>query len=292
MNLLTATILANALFSFTTGSGSLLRPEAVASALGLATSHVVPWVGGGLVAYALLLAEVVRRRAPGVVVAACSLADFAWVVVTLALGIFMPTLFSPQGWLVMAAIAAIVAVFGVMQAKGLLARYGGANNGAGWLRIASHIPARTDPEALWLRVADLASIADHTHALTSATVDYHGSSKAVRTCSDRHGRRWIEHIQLDPPRRTMSVTFAAQAADFPFPFRELAGSWTVTSTTGGCVLEAVWEAKPKSPWLSFVTMPIFERLLHTTLTQTVMSMSQSVPDTVRGPTIAPSAGVR
>lgn len=292
MTLLPLTILANAFFSAATGATAMLRPEAVAEALGLATSHVVPWIGGGLIAYSLLLAELLRRGAPSLPVAMCSLADFAWVVATIVLGLTVPTLLSSQGWLWMTAVAALVAIFGALQAKGLRARYRSTTRGAEWSRIVVRVPSLGDPEALWLQVADLAAIADHAPALASATVAYHGSCSAERTCTDRRGKRWLEHIQLDPSRRTMTATFQAEARDLPFPFRELASSWSVTPASGGSLLEATWEARPTSPWLSFVTMPLFEQLARATLAKTVASMSRSVAAIPSATHVAMNAGVR
>lgn len=118
--LLRAGLAGNAVFSFVTGAGMLVAPATIADAIGLGWPHAVRVIGAGLMIFCVILARLAVRRRPNRLLSTlCTVADGVWVAGTAFLWVAAPGLLSGRGWVVAGLVAAVVAVFALVQGVGL-----------------------------------------------------------------------------------------------------------------------------------------------------------------------------
>ena len=118
--LLFRALLANGVFS--TVSGLLLAVLAgpIAELIGLQQVTLLRVIGVGLIGFgASLMLHVRRSRIRGAEAVVISALDLGWVLVSVALVVFAPGLFSTQGIVAILAVAAVVFAFFEMQAVAL-----------------------------------------------------------------------------------------------------------------------------------------------------------------------------
>jgi hypothetical protein len=122
----------NALFSAASGMMLLLAAPSVAglifaqsvTLLGVGDVALLRLVGIGLIGFAAGVGWAARQDRPGaLIVTGISLADFGWVMGTALLLALAAPVFSPVGTAVLAMIAVIVLVFGVLQLGALRRRH-------------------------------------------------------------------------------------------------------------------------------------------------------------------------
>ncbi len=116
-NLLRRALLANALFSATSGAWMVAFPARTASMLGVAPPWLYAGVGIALLTFALGVGLVRARLRPAEVRLVSAL-DIAWVLGTLPLA-FSPLAFTTTGRGAIAAVASIVGAFALLQLRGL-----------------------------------------------------------------------------------------------------------------------------------------------------------------------------
>jgi hypothetical protein len=112
----------NAVFSTVSGVMMVLKPELVSSWLGVSIAWLLPWIGGGLLLFAVdLVHQSVQAELSSLRARIASVSDFAWTLGTVVLLVGWGHLFSWQGKVLLVAIAVVVEVFGSWQWLGLRA---------------------------------------------------------------------------------------------------------------------------------------------------------------------------
>jgi len=118
--LLRRALLGNACFSAASGLTLLLAPATVGNWLDFEAPGLFRFLGTGLLLFAAeLLFQTTRktpRRLRGWI---ASFADFSWVVASCALPLLFPSALSSTGWVLVLGVAAVVFVFGFIQARAL-----------------------------------------------------------------------------------------------------------------------------------------------------------------------------
>jgi len=118
--LLRCALLANAIFSFSTGFILLCFTTWFADLTAFARPIWLDVVGGSLLVFAgSLVWQATRPRLVAWMALTTSVADLVWVFGSLVLYLALPGLFNDAGWLVAAAIAVIVLIAGLLQLKGV-----------------------------------------------------------------------------------------------------------------------------------------------------------------------------
>lgn len=248
----------NGAFSAISGSLMLLNPSFIGGWLGVQAPALLRVIGLGLVAFAIYLAhQAVQRRAATWRALLASLADFAWVVGTLVLLTIRPRAFSPEGNLLVIAIAAVVGGFGAWQLWAITRAH--RSRGAGEYRHCLLVDTNAQAEDLWQIVNQLGEIKSYMPSLKNSYIKdgRKPSVGVVRICEDHHGRRWSEECtSFDATNRELSLRFVTEAPDFPFPARIMRGGWKIDPTPSGSQVMVWWEMKPKHKFVAPVLLPL------------------------------------
>lgn len=277
---------ANGCFSMLSGAAMAAMPEQVARLIGLHEAWILWWIGILLLGYAGFLVWVASLRRPELLAMIASLGDFSWTAATIALGIFVPALFSPLGWGVVGTVAAIVLVFGLLQAVGIDRSYRHPESSRReWLRICLEFQLDVDSLAVWKILRDAGEIHRYSSSLQSSRIVETASDArtSVRECQDRQGRCWRETLVTDQEELRLEAVFLADRPGFPFPFRNMEGGWQVHPEAPGCRLQVWWDVIPRRRWAAFLTMPLLSFLLPRQFAQVVANMRAAAlgqqPDT-------------
>ncbi len=119
-SLLRTALIGNAVFSAVSGIVLAAVPTKISALIGVDAPFVLALLGVGLVLYATALFFAARQCPISSYVAWTAIAmDDGWVIGSIALLVFAPTLFSPFGIWLVAVVAAIVAGFAIVQFLGL-----------------------------------------------------------------------------------------------------------------------------------------------------------------------------
>lgn len=118
--LLRAALMGNAAFSAVSGIALAAMPSTLSAILGFDQPPILASLGVGLVLFAVALFFVARQRPISRQFAwTAIMLDDAWVLASVALLMFAPTLFSPAGEWLIGAVAVVVAGFAVAQLLGV-----------------------------------------------------------------------------------------------------------------------------------------------------------------------------
>ncbi|MEM6991483.1 MAG: SRPBCC family protein [Myxococcota bacterium] len=249
MSLLRRALVANAVFSATTGTLAVAAPGQVAGWLGAVAPTEITMIGLQLLAFAGVVGWVARRPRPAPApVLIISAADLLWVGGTFVLLLFWPALFSPLGTALMLGVAGLVACFAAGQLAGLARQYRHPDPSSPHShRVCLEFRAEATPAAMWQVVADLGAIDRFSPGLADARLldGARPSLGAVRQCTDTAGQRWTETCTAWKPGEGFSVRFDAAAPDFPFPFTSMSGRWALSPTAGGTTVRVSWDLTPK-----------------------------------------------
>lgn len=268
----------NGVFSFATGSVMALVPEVVGDWIGFEHSLILRVVGAMLLAFAgLLFCLSFLSRRPQFLAMLASVADFAWVVGTVALAIVLPNVLSGAGWVIASGVAAVVMACGVAQAMGIARSYRHPDTSReGWQQLCLEFQVDIAPAALWEIVRELDAIHEYAPGLAGSSIEEGGATdRQVRECRDAKGNCWREDVLIDDARRRLEMTFLTDRQGFPFPFLRMEGGWSLESAASTTRLRIWWDVVPKRRWLSFVLMPMFSLLLAHRFRATIKNMRET-----------------
>lgn len=224
--LLRVSLVANAVFSASTGAAMLAAPQALSEWLGLSEPSVLPFVGGALLPFALLLAWMATRpRIDPRLVALVSLSDFAWVLASVSLAVFASDVLSTTGLATVLGVALLVEVFGTAQLEGLrrtLVNPGGEPR----LTLATDRFVDVPPTRAWAEMRDVGGYSEVAPTIDFSRILSGEGMGAVRECGDSAGR-WTETCTLWEEGRRFRFHVNTDAEDYPYPFRTLQAEWYV-----------------------------------------------------------------
>ena len=113
---------------------------------------------------------------------------------------------------------------------------------------------------VWEVVSDVAGLAAHAPNLSASVVEGSGEGMA-RRCRNNGGQGWSETCTLWQPghRYTMEV----DTSDYPYPMRQMRGTWAVEDDPGGTRIHVRYEFEPKyglaGRALAVLMRPVFAR---------------------------------
>jgi len=254
---LRAALLANAIFSTSCAFGMICAPAWVGDRLGLQIPLVLQLVGLGLVIFAVdLVHQATRPRMLTWRALYASMADFLWVLGTVAgVALFAENL-SESGLLTVSAVALIVLAFGVWQLWGINRVHRVPESGLYRHCVPVHVNASAI--AMWSVVSQLGDIQNYTPALKSSEL-LDGKAPgvgAIRRCVNQAGKVWAEECVTFEAGRRFVVRFLTEAPDFPFPAKAMIGGWEVVPSGEGAEVMVWWELQPKPAFLAPVLMPM------------------------------------
>lgn len=240
---LSRSLLANALFSSSSGVVLLLAPMTVASMLGVTSAAPIRIVGAGLVAFGLIVGLLsVRRPVLPQAALAVTAADAGWVAASLVAVLAWRNLITGAGASIVLGVAVVVALIGLLQLRGLVlfARNTNGRTGAR-SRFVLAGPVEGQPDTVWARLRALDRIGDHFDALVRVDVqEIRGVTK--RSCATVDGGRWTEEVvELDDSKRSLVLRFDTSTGRFPLPVTEMLGGWQVWPHGEGAFLVLWYE---------------------------------------------------
>ncbi len=276
--LLRGSLVANAVFSFTSGALLTLLPSVIGTLIEFPHEVVLQVVGLSLLAYSgVLIYLAIDSKASMQLAVIATLADLFWVAVTLAIAAFAPSLFSATGWWIVGGVAVIVLGFSVAQAIGIDRAFRHPDlQRRGWSRVCIEVETDTPADALWSVLRDAGTIHQYAPFLSSSTiVESSASDLPVRECRDHCGRCWREAIHMDDEQMVMELEFQADRPDFPFPFREMIGGWRVEWRGVGSRVRVWWDVVPISRPISVLLLPALTANALRTFPTVIANMSNA-----------------
>jgi hypothetical protein len=260
-SLLRGALLANAVFSLTTGAGLLLFAGRLAPLIGADVPPLLlAAIGAALLPFGGFTAWLGRRRNPDPVIAlAVSLADLGWVAGSALLLALAHRSLSATGVALVLAVAVMVLAFALGQLRGIMRAYAAGPGDGARFRVCFDLRSDGDAGTIWRNLARLGEIARFAPSLAASGLrdDANPGAGAIRECTDRAGRRWSERCTaLDHERRELAVEFLTREPGFPFPFAEMTGGWSVRAEPDGALVRLWWEGRPQYPALSPVILPL------------------------------------
>lgn len=279
-------LLANALFSFATGTTLMLAPAAVGTLLGDETPRLLQGLGAALAIFAAVLVLLATRPrvATWWALAVTSL-DLLWVVLSAAAVLAFSGALSSSGVALVAAVAAVVAGLAGWQLRAIdrTHRVPGTAHRRHCVRVHVALP----PEALWRVIRKLGEIERYMPSLASS--ELLGGARpgvgAVRHCTTADGRAWSEECTAYEPGRRIVLRFRSEADDFPFPASEMTGGWTLTPADGGTVVTVWWELIPRPIYAAPILLPAFAYRADRELPEVVARMADAAAGTSSHPDV-------
>jgi len=252
-------LLANAGFSALAALACLSAAETVANAvfapglvlLALTPAEIVIELGILLLAFAgcvtfIATRPLLRRGWVWSVIAA----DVLWVLDSgLSLALFPETVTSP-GFLIVAVIAAIVALFAAGQAIGLALLYQGeskitVSQSGDRMTLTASIVTTATAERVWQVMSDQEAYADVADNLSRVEVIAGQGVGMVRQCSDTDGRTWRETCTLWDEGRAFGFRVHTEAPGYPYPIAKLAGNWSLARDGHGTRISMEFDIQAK-----------------------------------------------
>mgnify|MGYP001043519434 CR=1 FL=1 len=266
----------NALFSMLTAFPLLLFAGMVAPIL---FADPVDWAAMGLrglavgligfagLTYSLSKYKFVSRSMVNEIV----VLDVLWVLGSIILIAFFGHILTTNGALIVAAVAVVVAFFAASQFASA-ARIekpipiASVELRDGKLHAAARRAVRAPTETVWNVMTDHPSYADVAGNISRVEVVSGDGLGMKRRCYGPKGENWEETCDLYEPGHGYGFRVHTEASDYPYPFAELSGRWTVDEHPAGSEfgIEIVAEVKGNalSRWF-FVMMarPQFKTIL-------------------------------
>ncbi len=240
-------LLANAAVSAVSGLACLLAADPVASSLFAPGESLFGWSAAGLVfelgilllAFAGCVALIATRRLlrRGWVWAVIA-ADILWVLDSGLLLALFPEVLTPAGFWIVAACAGLVALFAIDQAVGLALLYQGPSRitvtrSGDRMTLTAGITTSAVPARVWQVMSDQEGYADVADNIGAVEIVEGRGAGMVRQCSDTDGKSWRETCTLWDEGRAFAFRVHTDAADYPYPIAELAGTWSLAAIDHG-----------------------------------------------------------
>lgn len=268
----------NALFSGLSGTLLAFWSESIATLLGTDAAVLVLLIGIGLLLFsAELWYQVTRKRLIPWRALLASCGDCLWVVASVMLLIWVPEWFSATGRFLVAAVALVVAFFGISQLIGIRRIF--KIPGEPRYRHCIRMETGLEPDALWSRVGDIGAIANFAPFLKesrlqeSATGEWIG---AIRTCTDNRGVTWSEACTDYRPGQSLDLRFITEEPGFQFPVREMVGGWCLYPSDMGCEVEVWWEMRLKAGLPPVIAMPLMAAKADRDIAATIRAMVSDI----------------
>lgn len=246
----------NLAFSTLCGLTVLLAgPAVIGATLGPFPGWFMAGLGFGLLGFAALIGFTLWRLRVALALLISGM-DVLWVIATLPI-VAVPGVLTGKGQIVVAGVAAIVVLAGVLQLAGIRAMLRDPNGAPNMFRHCVRLRSGATPDKLWPVIRDLGSIARYSTGLKSSRLQggEEPAPGAVRVCTNLKDQSWAEEVvSLDDDMRSLALRFRAEAEDFPFPFAAMTGGWSVSPAREGSVVDIWWTVRPKRRHLGWLLL--------------------------------------
>lgn len=266
----------NGVFSLLTALPLLLAAGTVAPILFADPVDWATWglrgLGIGLIGFAgLVHALSTYKFVSRATVNEIVLLDVLWVIGSIVLIAFFGQILATSGTVIVAAVAVVVAFFAVSQfvsaariEKPLPVARVELRDGELHANVKRTVRAPT--ETVWQVMTDHPAYADVAGNISKVEVLSGDGLGMKRRCYGRKGENWEETCDLYEPGHAYGFRIHTEADDYPYPFAELSGRWSVEKLPAGSEFKieivAVIKGNAMSRWL-FATMakPQFKTIL-------------------------------
>ncbi len=266
----------NATFSLCCALLLLFRPELVGQWLGIAAPLVLQAIGVGLVIFATdLVHQITRQRIATWRALLTSALDLSWVVGSIMLVAFFPSLLSHTGKWLVAGVADVVFMCCLWQLWAIARVHRTGKDGM--YRHCVIVETNAPAEKMWQIVSNYGDIREYMPSLKHSSV-LDGKSLgvgAIRSCEDHSGKQWSEQCVEFNPGHSFAVRFLIEAANFSFPARTMTGGWEVTASGTGSRVTVWWELTPKPALLAPVILAVLGYQFDRDFPKVVKAMASS-----------------
>ncbi len=266
----------NAVFSLLTAVPLLLAAGTVAPVLFADPADWAAWglrgLGLGLIGFAgLVYAVSTYKFVSRAMVNEIVVLDVLWVIGSIVLIAYFGHVLTTSGTVIVAAVAVVVAFFAVSQFVSA-ARIkkpipvATVEMRDGKLHATVKRTVRAPTETVWDVMTDHPAYADVADNISKVEVLSGDGLGMKRRCFGPKGENWQETCDLYEPGHAYGFRVHTEADDYPYPFAELSGRWSVDTHPAGSEFHieivAAVEGNALSRWL-FATMarPQFKTIL-------------------------------
>ncbi len=245
----------NVVFSLLTGFACLLAAGHVADLLFALPSNwqetVIRLLGIGLLVFAIdLLLMATNKHVAKAQIHLICLADLGWIVGSAGILAFADDLFSSVGVTILVAIAVLVAVFALGQLFGarliVPSPAVAAIERDGRTLVASVKRSVAAPvDTVWQVMIDHPAYADVADNISKVEVISGQGLGMQRKCYGLKGESWSETCDVYEEGRLFGFRIHTDAPDYPYPFTELSGRWSVIPEQEGSTFSIVIRATLK-----------------------------------------------
>jgi len=249
----------NAAFSFLTGMACLLAAGSVVDVLFASPAGwqatLIRLLGVGLLVFAIdLMLMVANKHVTKTQIHLICLADFGWIVASAGLLAFADHLFSSSGVTVVLVVAGFVAAFAIGQMVGARSIVPSPAVAAiqreGRTLVASVKRSVAAPvDTVWQVMIDHPAYADVADNISRVEVISGQGLGMQRKCYGLKGESWSETCDVFEEGHLFGFRIHTDAPDYPYPFAELSGRWSVVPDRGGSAFSIVIHATLKGNWL-------------------------------------------
>lgn len=182
-------------------------------------------------------------------------ADLAWVVLSLALLIIAPTVFTTFGIVLVGAIAIVTMILGVEQLIGAAVTYQGhskimVDHDDGVMTLSASLPTAATPGRAWQVISNMEAYADVADNISRVEVMDGAGEGMVRQCADTKGRTWRETCTRWDEGAGFAFSVHTDAPDYPYPIANLNGEWRVEPTETGTTVSMLFKIRPRGGLLN------------------------------------------
>lgn len=250
----------NGLFSCLVGLVLLLLNQAVAVVLfhepatwGALTLRVL---GVGLLVFSVYLAVlVVNRFVSKGAVMMIVYADMGWLIASAFVVLIDDRVLTDQGILIIDLTAIVVAICAIGQyvgARRIIPSKSRArvylNHGVLVASVSREVAAPS--HVVWAVMTDHPAYADVANNLSKVDIVSGEGLGMVRRCFGLKGENWTETCSGYEDENYFSFWVHTEAHDYPYPFQELQGRWSVKNLGDRAKFSIDITAKPKGHWLA------------------------------------------
>ena len=220
MNQLQKSLLFNAVFSGITGILLVGIPQAISEIFSVSNTTVFWVLGIGLLLFAATLIFTIKTQNPlGVLV--IIIMDYLWVLGSIVILAFQPFAISTVGGGIIAAVALVVLLIAINQAKAL-AKVDSKAQGLKQMTFSRIIDAPR--QKTWEAISDVANYHEVAPNIDNVEMVSGQGEGMVRKCS--HGSdSWTETCTLWDEGNAFHFEVNTGAPDYPYPFDYLKGHW-------------------------------------------------------------------
>ncbi|MEQ9592996.1 MAG: SRPBCC family protein [Cyclobacteriaceae bacterium] len=223
MNQLQKSLLVNALFSGISGIALVAINRPIANLFGISNTSVFWIIGVALVSFSVtIIYQMQRQNSIGVL--AIILQDYLWVIGSMVLLVAQPFEISRSGNAIITAIALVVFLMAINQAKALAQMDRILIKG--FKRLSFERVMKETKSSVWKVISNVANYHEVAPNVDGVIIISGKGEGMVRSCSHEKDS-WTETCSLWEEEKEYAFEVNTAATNYPYPFKFLKGNWKV-----------------------------------------------------------------